>query len=102
MLIVFLGCLGCRATRKHRPIEYSAVAAPNSHSQNVAVVSYNSSDPTESYTDYLPPQPLTNRSELPDRFVDLSLDEAIAIALNDTEVLRSLSASVVWLRSIRT
>lgn len=39
--------------------------------------------------------PRTSRSGLPDEFRPISLDEAIAIALQDTEVLRSLAASVV-------
>lgn len=97
-LVAMLCCLGCRTVGKQEPITYPAVEAPESHVQRMAVDSYapyDSSDPTEWHTNYLPPQPLTNRSDLPDEFVDLSLDEAIAIALNNGEVLRSLSASVV-------
>jgi len=40
-------------------------------------------------------RPLTSKSELPSEFIYISLDETIAFALQDVEVLRSLSANVV-------
>jgi outer membrane protein TolC len=39
--------------------------------------------------------PRTTSSGLPDRFVDLTLDEALATGLQDTRVLRSLNARVL-------
>ena len=40
-------------------------------------------------------QPLTRRTELPERFRTLTLDEAIALALQDAKVLRSLGGTIV-------
>jgi len=95
LLLASLFCLGCRVSKKRQTISYPAITAPDISPESVALASYNSRTPVESKTDYLPPKPLTNRSKLPSEFFDLPLDEAIAIALNDVEVLRSLSASIV-------
>ena len=40
-------------------------------------------------------EPLTSSSELPSEFWEMTLDEAIAVALSDTTILRSLNANVL-------
>ena len=41
-------------------------------------------------------QPRSSLTEIPDEFWDLSLEESLLIALNDTKILRSLNANVLF------
>jgi len=93
--VVFLCCFGCQTVRQRDHIEYPVSHTPSCCNTRTAIESATTIDLTDLETDEVSPKPLTNRSELPDEFVAISLDEAITIALSDTEVLRSLSASVV-------
>lgn len=93
--IMLLVLVGCRAVRQQSP-EFRAghqlhSPSPQAKSLPLSGVDLESDDFYAGTLD----RPLTNRSELPATFVNLSLDEAIAIALQNTDVLRSLSATVV-------
>lgn len=95
-MLTSIACLGCRSLNRKETIKLPEPPAPSYSQRHSQADERSSSDnyPTIEQEPALQ-QPLTNRSQLPSEFFKVSLDEAIAIALNDVEVLRSLSATVV-------
>ena len=97
--VIFVGCLGCRSIGRQNQDTVSTTAEPDFSTDYPTLHSAS----TDMYTDYpseptvgeMSVRPLTNKSELPAEFIDISLDDAIAIALRSVEVLRSLAATVV-------
>lgn len=98
-LAVLVGCLGCHSFGQRNrsglnnrgKLEFSN----DDQSLSSSTVDIYPDYPVERITEVPLTQPLTNKSELPAEFVDISLDESIAIALGNVEVLRSLAATVV-------
>ena len=90
--------LGCQSVKTRQPQfeskEVAAIADSTAYHLSNNISGSIDYDPEEFSPNGIP-QPLTNRSQLPDQFRELSLDEAISIALQNSEILRSLSATVV-------
>ncbi len=98
LCIFCLAFLGCRSIENRRPKFELEHAAPPTDSASYNVQNHAGGaidyDPSQFSTNGIP-EPLTNRSQLPEQFRELTLDEAISIALQNSEILRSLSATVV-------
>lgn len=83
--------VGCRASQKEKSIELA-----NRQTEHYLDIS-NEVSAVDQFTDdeFEMAKPLTASSELPQEYWEMSLDDAILIALQDTEVLRSLGATVL-------
>ncbi|MDA8563315.1 TolC family protein [Mariniblastus sp.] len=93
---ILVACAGCRGTsRRNQGTQATLEFSDVSESVPVAATDIYPDYPAESVYEETLVHPLTNKSELPAEFVDISLDDAIAIALSNVEVLRSLAATVV-------
>ena len=95
----FVGCIGCHSIgRQDRGASKTGtdLQFPNVYQQVLSTTADIYPDhPVEPIGDKTVVKPLTNNSDLPSEFVDISLDDAVAIALSNVEVLRSLAATVV-------
>ena len=96
---IFVGCLGCHTIGRQIRGKSNKDAAPQFANDYRALRASTREvypdAPSEPTFEETLVRPLTNKSELPQEFVDISLDNAIAIALGNLEVLRSLAATVV-------
>ena len=96
---IFVGCFGCRSANRRtgdtssigNELEFSS----EYESLRASTASIYPDYPSEQTFEETLTKPITNKSKLPDEFVDISLDNAIAFALGNVEVLRSLAATVV-------
>ncbi len=83
--------LGCRSTKQSN----SAPSAGRLKSVNFPSTDFDLSIDDDRNLDIATGRPLTTRTELPEELWPMSLDEALLIALQDTEILRSLGATVI-------
>lgn len=101
--LVMAGCMlaslftqpGCRSNK----VRY-ATSTPNTSStiQNASSFGYDAvvdDTATEAFESDLYARPITSLSEMPNDFWDLTLDQAIQMAMSDTDVLRSLGAAII-------
>lgn len=96
-IVIFISCVGCavkvnRARTKYQRRLQNHPPVPHAVTPAVTL------DHEDFSSDYRQSQPLTsatNKTELPSEFWEMTLDEVLLIALQDSKILRSLNATSV-------
>lgn len=100
LLFALVFCPGCKQARQWTNFQHAdPIVVPSTTCEptlpdTFQMVGYTEEGGHQFSADFHSP-PRTNATGMPDAFWDLSLDEAITIALSDAEILRSLGATVL-------